>query len=446
LTTNTTRAARGSTKVKVVTRRRLGPLVAIQLREERKRPTFGGSERGAEAAEDEKPAELPPVGQPPAEENEGPPVTEETEEPVTEETEGTAATAAVTVDEVRTGLGTAGEGVGSLRIGGIGRTAGVVGAVTVGRGSGTGGTGTASARACSASRPEPTRAIVAAATLIAGQLVSGRNGCGVCLMRENPDVAAVKRDYYEVLGLARDADGDTIKRAFHSLARDWHPDVAAAPDAESRFREIAEAYSVLSKRAARLLYDRYGYRGRGNQGFDEALWEGRPAPAARGENVHVGIELKSFEAVDGTRRIVSYEALVRCKACMGRGSVGLPDPECDSCGGTGRKRMVSSLEAATLLQVEPCPECIAESCSQCGGEGTVSAERRIRLLVPPGVEDGAQLRVGGDGNDAGAGSIPGDLLVGVKVLAPPRNSRFVRYAALVLLVVAIATLALYLLR
>jgi hypothetical protein len=153
LTTNTTRAARASTKVKVVTRRRLGPLVAIQLREERKRPTFGGSERGAEAEEDEKPAELPPAGQPPAEENEGPPVTEETEEPVTEETEGTAATAAVTVEEVCTGLGTAGEGVGSLRIGGIERTAGVAGAVTVGRGSGTGGTGTASARAYSASRP-----------------------------------------------------------------------------------------------------------------------------------------------------------------------------------------------------------------------------------------------------------------------------------------------------
>ncbi|MDP9304132.1 MAG: DnaJ domain-containing protein [Actinomycetota bacterium] len=427
------RAARGSTKVKVVTRRRLGRLVAIQLREERKRPTFGGSERGAEAADDEKPAQLPPAGEPLAEETEG---------PVTDETEGTAGTAAVAVEEVCTGLGAAGAGVGSLAVGG-GRAAGRVGAVTVGRGSGTGGTGTASARACSASRPEPTRAIVAAATLIPGQLISARNGCGVCLMRENPDVAAVKRDYYEVLGLPRDADSDTIKRAFHALARDWHPDVAASPDAESRFRELAEAYSVLSKRPARLLYDRYGYRGRGNQGFDEALWEARPAVAARGENVHVGIELKSFEAAVGTRRIVSYEALVRCKACMGRGSVGLPDPECEYCGGTGRKRMVSSLEVATLLQIEPCPECIGESCSQCDGEGTVSAEHRIRLLVPPGVEDGAQLRVGGDGNDAGAGSMPGDLLVGVKVLAPPRNSRFIRYAALVLLVAAIATLALY---
>jgi molecular chaperone DnaJ len=269
---------------------------------------------------------------------------------------------------------------------------------------------------------------------------------GVCPVRKNPDMAAVKRDYYEVLGLARDADGDTIKRAFHSLARDWHPDVADAPDAESRFRELAEAYSVLSKREARLLYDRYGYRGRGNQGFDDALWEARPAVTARGENVQIAIELRNFEAAEGTRRIVSYEALVRCKACMGRGSVGLPEPDCESCGGSGRKRTVSSLEVADLLQIEPCPACIAEPCSQCDGEGTVSSERRIRLLVPSGVQDGAQLRVGGEGNDAGAGSIPGDLLVHLTVLAPPRDSRFVRYAALVLLVVAIATLALFLSR
>jgi molecular chaperone DnaJ len=262
-----------------------------------------------------------------------------------------------------------------------------------------------------------------------------------------PQMSAVKkRDYYEVLGLPREADPDTIKRAFHSLARDWHPDVADAPDAEARFRELAEAYSVLSKREARLLYDRYGYRGRGNQGFDEALWEARPPAATRGENVHVGIELRSFEAAEGSRCIVTYEAAVRCKACMGRGSVGLPDPECDYCGGTGRKRTVSSLEVANLLQIEPCSACVAEACSQCDGEGTVMAERRIRLLVPPGVQDGAQLRVGGDGNDAGAGSVPGDLLVRVKVLPPPRDPRIIRYAALLLLLVAVATLVLYVLR
>ena len=263
------------------------------------------------------------------------------------------------------------------------------------------------------------------------------------MVRKNPGVAAVKRDYYEVLGLPRDADDEAIQRAFHSLARDWHPDVADAPDAEARFRELAEAYGVLSKREARLLYDRYGYRGRGNQGFDEALWEARPVVAARGENVYVGIELRSFEASEGTRQIVSYEAVARCKACMGRGSVGLPDPECDYCGGTGRKRTLSSLEVAHLLQIEPCPACVAEACSQCGGEGTVTAERRIRLVVPPGVQDGAQLRVGGDGHDAGAGSIPGDLFVSVKVLPPPRDPRLVRYAALVLLIAAVATLVLY---
>src|SRR4029450_4540835 len=105
-------------------------------------------------------------------------------------------------------------------------------------------------------------------------------------------MAVLKRDYYEVLGVDRDANGDEIKRAFHALARDWHPDVAGAPggrarvrgahpdvadapDAEIRFRELAEAYSVLSRKEARLLYDRYGYRGRGNQGFDGALWGGR---------------------------------------------------------------------------------------------------------------------------------------------------------------------------
>jgi len=128
---------------------------------------------------------------------------------------------------------------------------------------------------------------------------------------------------------------------------------------------------------------------------------------------------------------------------MGRGSVGLPDPECESCGGTGSKRTFTHLEAAKLLQVEPCPACVGEVCSQCGGAGTIARERRLRLLIPPGIEDGTQLRVGGDGNDAGAGSIPGDLLVRVKVLPPPRDPRVVRYAALCLLIVAMATLLLY---
>jgi molecular chaperone DnaJ len=259
-------------------------------------------------------------------------------------------------------------------------------------------------------------------------------------------VAVVKRDYYEVLGVPRDADEEAIRRAYYFLAREAHPDVADSPDAEEEFRELAEAYSVLSKREARLLYDRYGYRGRGNQGFDEALWEARPPPVARGENVHVDLEVRSFEATEGTRRLVSYKAVVRCQACMGRGSVGLPDPECEVCGGTGRRRTVSHLDVAQLLQIEPCQACVSEPCARCEGTGTVMMERRIRLLIPPGVEEGTQLRVSGDGDDAGAGSIPGDLLVRVHVLPAPTDPRIVRYIAFALLMGAIATLVLYLAR
>ena len=259
-------------------------------------------------------------------------------------------------------------------------------------------------------------------------------------------VAVAKRDYYEVLGVSRDADEQSIRRAFHALARDWHPDVADAPDAEARFRELAEAYSVLSKREARLLYDRYGYRGRGNQGFDEALWEARPPEVARGENIHTELEVRSFEAEEGTRRLITFHAIVRCTACMGRGSLSLPDPECEYCLGTGRKRTVSNLEVAHILQVEACPACVGEPCPRCEGRGTVETERKIRLRIPAGVDDGTQLRVSGDGNDAGAGSVPGDLLVRVYVLPPPKDPRAVRYIAFALLLVAVAALALYVVR
>jgi len=259
-------------------------------------------------------------------------------------------------------------------------------------------------------------------------------------------VAVLKRDYYEVLGVPRDADDEAIRRAFHALARDWHPDIADAPDAEERFRELAEAYSVLSKQEARLLYDRYGYRGRGNQGFDDALWEGRPPEVARGANIHTELEVRSFEAQEGTRRVISFRAIVRCTACMGRGTLILPDPKCEYCGGSGRKRSLASYIRANSVEYEPCPSCVAKPCRRCDGTGTVETERKIRLRIPPGVDDGTQLRVSGDGNDAGAGSVPGDLLVRVHVLPPPKDPRAVRYIAFALLLIAVAALALYVIR
>jgi molecular chaperone DnaJ len=283
-------------------------------------------------------------------------------------------------------------------------------------------------------------------------------------------VAVAKRDYYEVLGVSSDADDQAIRRAFYGLARDWHPDVADAPDAEVHFRELAEAYSVLSRRESRLLYDRYGYRGRGNQGFDSAFQEAdlseverggnahtgfqaeatrsetRPPDVVRGTNIETHLEVRSFEAEEGTRRLITFHATIRCTACMGGGSLSLPDPECEYCLGTGRKRTVSSLDVAHVLQVERCPACVEEPCPRCEGSGTVETERRIRLRVPPGVDDGTLLRVSGDGNDAGAGSVPGDLLVRLHVLPPPKDPRAVRFIAFALLLVAVVALAVYLIR
>ena len=305
------------------------------------------------------------------------------------------------------------------------------------------GTGAVSATAVAAAKPQAASTTRAPTVFTAEQLRSGRIGCGRPVRKNETGVAAVKRDYYEVLGVSRDADDETIRQAFHDLARDWHPDVTNGPEAEARFRELAEAYSVLSKRESRHLYDQYGYRGRGSDGFEEALWEARPPEVVRGDNVHTELELRSFEAEEGTRRLVTFQAIVRCTACMGRGSLGLPDPECRFCNGSGKKRSALHTYFSEVPEFEPCPECVAEPCPRCEGSGTVAGERRIRLRIPPGVQDGAQLRVSGDGNDAGAGSIPGDLLVRVHVQPPPRDPRIVRYAAFVLLLVAIATLVVY---
>jgi curved DNA-binding protein CbpA len=314
---------------------------------------------------------------------------------------------------------------------------------------GTGGTGGAGGRtaaaAAPATTPMPARASTPPRNLISKQLQIARKGSVRACIGNNHAVAVVKRDYYEVLGVARNADDETIRRAFYGLARNWHPDTADVPDAEDRFRELAEAYSVLSKREARLLYDRYGYRGRGNQSFDEAPWEAGPAEPIRGDDVHLELELRSFEAEEGARRIVAFPVRVRCIACMGRGSLGLPDPDCKHCLGTGRKRTLSYADGPHSTQIGPCPACVPELCPRCAGSGTVEAEQRLRLRIPSGIADGTRLRVKGDGSDAGAGSVPGDLFVRVHVLPPPKDPRSVRYIAFALLLIAIAALAVYVL-
>jgi molecular chaperone DnaJ len=255
-------------------------------------------------------------------------------------------------------------------------------------------------------------------------------------------VAAVKPDYYEVLSVPRDADEETIRRAFHALARDCHPDVSDAPEDHERFRQLAEAYSVLSKPASRLLYDRYGYRGRGNALFDDA--EDADEPPPRGENVHLRIELRASDARRGVARMLEYDAETLCDVCGGDGVIGEPDPDCPDCDGTGQVREVSNLAAARILRIESCATCGVEPCDECEGSGLVEAERRLRVRIPAGVEEGDQVRVAGEGGDAGAHGIPGDLLIEIGVRAKAEDPPGVRYVSLTGAVLAAALLVAYL--
>ncbi len=241
-----------------------------------------------------------------------------------------------------------------------------------------------------------------------------------------------ERDCYEVLGLPRAADGEAIRRAFRRLARELHPDVSASPEAGERFRELSVAYTVLSNPRARSLYDRFGYRGRGNGFGSRRRRSADPAP------ILAEVGLDTFDAARGTRRDVRYVKREQCVACGGEGAAsGSETGRCETCGGTGRLRVSSSLGIAHWLQVETCPDCDGErrapskDCPECEGVGSVTEERVVNVRIPPGVEDGTRLRVIGEPQDE-------HLLVRVRPL--PEDSRLVRTLAAVLLVCAVTLL------
>src|SRR5215210_3146969 len=161
----------------------------------------------------------------------------------------------------------------------------------------------------------------------------------------------VARDYYEVLGIARTADGDAIRQAYHRLAREFHPDVSADTKAEERFRELTGAYAVLSDPSARSLYDRFGYRGRGS-GFSSA----RRASSAT--TVLAEVNVDTVEAARGASREVRYSSREQCQACNGKGSrPGSENPGCETCGGKGRLTRSATLRVGDWLQVEKCSDC-----------------------------------------------------------------------------------------
>jgi molecular chaperone DnaJ len=250
--------------------------------------------------------------------------------------------------------------------------------------------------------------------------------------------ARSRRDYYAVLGVPHGADRDTIRRAFRTLAAEWHPDVSVDPEAVERFREIAEAYEVLSRPDARERYDRYGFDPRGVGGFSSGV--GSPAGmfddlldlaaafkrSGRGADVAVDVEVGSEHAAGGGPRGVRYAALTVGPTCHGEGGApGSNRVACADCAGRGRRRNGSGGSA----RLEVCEACRgtgrvhAEACGRCDGVGRFEAERAVLIEIPSGSLEGDEVRVAGEGHAGGRNAEPGDLVVTVHLGPDPARRR-----------------------
>jgi molecular chaperone DnaJ len=260
-------------------------------------------------------------------------------------------------------------------------------------------------------------------------------------------MATSERDYYELLGVPRDASENDVKKAFRRLARELHPDVSDAPDAEERFREVVEAYEVLSKSETRELYDRYGHAGLRSGGFQPGSFDfgslsdlfsaffgddllGGRAGRARGADIAATVDIELVEAATGTTREVPFEVAVTCAHCSGDGAEpGTEITTCATCRGTGRLQQVSRSVFGEFVRTQPCPTCagtgrqIETPCTVCHGRGLVLEERRLEVDVPAGIHDGQRIRLTGAGHAGESGARAGDVYVQVHVR---RDERFVR--------------------
>lgn len=249
-------------------------------------------------------------------------------------------------------------------------------------------------------------------------------------------MAAMRGDYYEVLGVEPDAGAEAIRKAFRARARRLHPDVSHERDAEERFRELAEAYSVLSGTTTRLLYDRFGYRGRGHGGVAPFARHARRRAEAEAREA-VGraseVEVGFFEAARGTTATVRLAGAAACAACAGDGAErGEPEP-CPSCEGTGRLRRAAAADFGRLLQIDSCHRCAGRGslrapCRDCGGTGRTQLKGEVLVTVPAGTRDGARIALAGGGE------------VVVRVDPPPSEGRLVRLGSACGLAIAVALL------
>lgn len=257
------------------------------------------------------------------------------------------------------------------------------------------------------------------------------------------------RDYYEMLGVSRDADKDEIKRAYRRLARKYHPDVNKEDGAEEKFKEINRAYEVLSEPEMRSRYDRFGEAGVGSAagagaGFSdfsdmsgfadifESFFSGfaggggggagasarRRSGPVRGEDLRLDLKLDFKEAVFGGDKEIPINHLESCNTCDGSGAKpGTRPRACTTCGGSGQVRRAARTPFGSFTQVSVCPTCtgsgqvIEEKCETCHGSGQVQRTKRLKITIPAGVDNGTRLRVASEGDAGKRGGPPGDLYV-----------------------------------
>ncbi|MBV9120019.1 MAG: molecular chaperone DnaJ [Chloroflexi bacterium] len=262
--------------------------------------------------------------------------------------------------------------------------------------------------------------------------------------------AASKRDYYEVLGVARGANDDDIKKAFRRLARQYHPDVNKEKDAEDRFKEINEAYEVLSDPQKRQLYDQFGHEGPrmgagagfgdfGNFGgfsdifqtfFGGQAGAGQRRGPQRGADLRYNLTLSFEEAVFGAETELEIPRADTCSSCKGSGAEPGTEPSrCPNCNGTGELRRVQQSIFGQFVNVVMCERCQGEGrvittpCHECRGAGRIRVTKHVSLKVPAGVDTGSQIRLTGEGEAGPRGGPNGNLYVAITVKKHPYFER-----------------------